>query len=314
MSGALVEPLTVSPLRSLLRHRFSSRVDRALVFLSPSGDDRVVHPRGVRACPYREPTLTMVGRRAFDRVSWVRMAEHSAPMEFACPDSGGWPQPPSQGTATWWVSEPVTVARRGLSAGDVPAWIAQDVARRAELGASGPGMSVQDPETFPVRAGEPDGRGGEPAVADAEWHVPEVGIAYRLHPRPPSPSSRTPPGSAMPSTWDAEERAAFRFYREVVAQGPHGLAALWLLRHPDEARDVLNWAVEHRNLLTDEAAWEHSLAALLQGLSASDRAFIGVNVATLLSTMGIPQADEVLDRVGGDGRSHRLRKGGGEPT
>ncbi|MEU6623663.1 hypothetical protein ABZ926_23230 [Streptomyces litmocidini] len=130
-----------------------------------------------------------------------------------------------------------------------------------------------------------------------EFQVPEVGVSYRIG-RSLPPSVPEPPQAAdMPFVWGDERRAAYRFYREAVAQGPYSLAGLWLLHHPDQAREVLDWTVQNRSLLGDQAEWERSLVALLQGLSAEDRGFIGVKLAELLSGMGIPQADETLRRV-----------------
>jgi hypothetical protein len=287
MTAALTEPLTASPIRSLLRHRLSSRVDRALVFLSPEGeDDRVAHPRGAGACFHRPPSLSMVWRKVFDRVCWVSLVEYDATVNVAARTAG--PVQPTAGRpVTWRVFDPVTAARRRLPAQDVPSWIAYDMERRAVDSGRGeehaPG--TQESAVDPVEA------------RDMEWPVPEVGIAYRLLPQsaPPLPESST--GPAVPPQWTDEQNAAYRFYRGVVAQGPHDLAALWLLHHPDQARDVLEWTVENRNLLSEKAAWEQSLVALLQGLDTADRCFVGVKVAEVLRGLGIPHAGEALDRV-----------------
>ncbi|MEV0598436.1 hypothetical protein AB0I82_03885 [Streptomyces sp. NPDC050315] len=289
MTGVLVEPLTASPMRSLLRHRFSSRVDRALVFLSSEGEDRVVHPRGTSACPYRPPSLTMVRRKAFGQVCWVSLVEHDAAVDAFDRTPDGWLQPSARRTVTWWVSDPVAAARKRLLEQEVPSWIARDLAGRD--GASR--ISGGDPAQADDAAARPG------SVRDMECQVPEVGIAYRVHlpAASPLPDSSTRP--AVPSDWGDEQRAAYRFYREVVAQGPCSLAALWLLRHPDQAREVLDWTVQNQTLLTDKAEWEHSLVGLLQGLSAADRGFVGIKLAELLSGLGIPHADEVLDRVQG---------------
>ncbi|MFI6420799.1 hypothetical protein ACIBG6_25765 [Streptomyces sp. NPDC050842] len=269
MSGALVEPLTSSPLRGLLRLRLGSRVDRALVFLATGEEPRVACPRHDETCPYRSPSLTMVGRRAFERAYWVSLVEHDAVVDLhdhrADTRHGG----STRVSAAWWVSDPALVARERLAAGDVRSWIAHDAGRRG------------------VRAD----------AVRMEFQVPEVGISYRIGRSLPLSVPEPSQAADMPFVWGDERRAAYRFYREAVAQGPYSLAGLWLLHHPDQAREVLDWTVQNRSLLSDQAEWERSLVALLQGLGAEDRGFIGVKLAELLSGMGIPQADETLRRV-----------------
>ncbi|MFB7392744.1 hypothetical protein ACFVFF_34270 [Streptomyces sp. NPDC057680] len=211
----------------------------------------------------------MVGRRAFERAYWVSLVEHDAVVDLQENQADTWHGGSTRVSATWWVSDPALVARERLAAGDVQSWITHDAARRS------------------VRAD----------AVRMEFQVPEVGISYRIG--RPLPLSATAPSSAadMPFVWGDEKRAAYRFYREAVAQGPYSLAGLWLLHHPDQARDVLDWTVTNRSLLSDQADWERSLVALLQDLGAEDRSFIGVKLAELLSAMGIPQADETLRRV-----------------
>ncbi|UGQ12513.1 hypothetical protein LO772_02535 [Yinghuangia sp. ASG 101] len=67
-----------------------------------------------------------------------------------------------------------------------------------------------------------------------------------------------------------------------------------LLHHPDQAREVLDWTVHNRSLLTRQAEWEHSLVALLRGLDGMDRHLIGVKLAEILGEVGVPHADDVL--------------------
>ncbi|WP_369199977.1 hypothetical protein [Streptomyces sp. PU-14G] len=112
-----------------------------------------------------------------------------------------------------------------------------------------------------------------------------------------------------PAAWGEAHREMYHFYREVVAGGPAGLAALWLLHQPEQAREVLEWTVGHPQLLSgageglapdgmpDEDSWERTLARTLRELSGEERGFIGVRIAQVLSTMGVPQGDEVLERI-----------------
>ncbi|MFC5953577.1 hypothetical protein ACFP51_03435 [Streptomyces pratens] len=289
MTDALVEPLTTSPMRALLGHRFSSRVDRALVFLSPEGEHRVAHPHGAGACHHRPPGLAMVRRKAFDHVLWVSLLEYDTPVHLPDRTTDGRIQPLASRTAAWRVTDPVAAARNRLRPQDVSSWIAHDLIQHGRL-AVNPEYTREPALGGTVR---PD------SVWGPEHEVLEMGIAYRIRSVvvPPAADSSTAP--VMPAAWGEEQHSAYRFYREAVAQGPHSLAALWLLRHPNQAPEVLDWTIRNQSLLNDRTSWESSLVALLQGLSDHDRAFIGVKVAEVLGDLGVPHAAEVLDRVQG---------------
>jgi hypothetical protein len=278
MTETLVEPLTSSPLRGLVRQRLSSRVDRALVFLSPGGDDRVAHPWGTTACAYRRPSLAMVRRKAFDRVCWVSLVEHADTVDVEERALDGKVRGSIQRSVTWRVVDPVVATRGHLSVGEAHKWIKYDLNGRTSEVAGQQGVPV-----------------------DTDFAVREAGIAYQVRSSAPTPLQPSAPAyptePVVPSSWGEDRNAAYHFYRSVVAQGPYGLAALWLLHHPEQAREALDWTVQNRNLLSEKASWEHSLVGLLQGLSEADRGFVGVKVAELLSGLGIPHADEALDRV-----------------
>ncbi|MEU3147602.1 MULTISPECIES: hypothetical protein [unclassified Streptomyces] len=289
MTDALVEPLTTSPIRALLGRRFSSRVDRALVFLSPEGEHRVAHPHGEVVCHHRPPSLAMVWRRAFDHVFWVSLLEYDTAVHLPDRTADGRLQPSAGRTAAWRVTDPVAAARNRLRPQDVSSWIAYDLVRHGRL-AAGPAHlenSMSGGTVAPDRVWGP------------EHEVLEIGIAYRLRSVIVPPSADSAAAPVTPATWGEEQRSAYRFYREAVGQGPHSLAALWLLRHPDQAPEVLDWTVRNQSLLEDRTSWESSLVALLQGLNGHDRAFIGVKVAEILGDLGVPHASDVLDRVQG---------------
>ncbi|GGV95790.1 hypothetical protein GCM10015535_63930 [Streptomyces gelaticus] len=150
------------------------------------------------------------------------------------------------------------------------------------------------PPHFGTTEGEPPGR---PRVIEGS------GLTYWF--LDPSaallPASGVGAGPALPSGSGEAHREAYRFYREVVAGGPVGLAALWLLQRAEEAKDVLDWTVTHQGLLSDRNDWEHTLAAALQSLTPEDRSFVGANMARVLSDVGVVQGDEVLRRIGRTG-------------
>jgi hypothetical protein len=114
------------------------------------------------------------------------------------------------------------------------------------------------------------------------------------------------PEVVMPSSWSQAEHDSFRFYRDLTTGGdPTGPLARWLLHHPQQAKDVLEWTVDHHDLLSGHDGdlgrngdtWENSLTSLLRDLSPADRGFLGIQMATVLRDLGVPHADEALDRV-----------------
>lgn len=289
MSRPLFTSVSSSPVRQLLRQRFGSSSDRALVFLSDQEGDRVEPPRGGDIWGYPRPSIGAAFRREFDSIGWVSLAERRTVVEV--PRRGPATSTPSRARyeVAWSVSNPVVAARGGLT---------EDAARRlidqAILGSAGlPGASDpfrQPPTLYGTAQVEPP---GQPRNIDG------AGLTYWFL-DPPSgllPASSHPAELLLPPGFGEAHREAYRFYREVVAGGPVGLAALWLLHHPDQAREVLDWTVAHGELLTERDGWERTLAATLQGLTKEERGFIGVGLASLLSDVGVPQGDEVLSRI-----------------
>lgn len=209
-------------------------------------------------------------------------------------DLGRHPAPTAQTPArygvAWKVSNPVVAARDRLTEERARQLVVGHINENATL----PGMP--DPLRTPpphlsTTEVEPPGR---PRVIDGS------GLTYWFLDPPAAllPTPGTGAAPTLPSGFGEAHREAYRFYREVVAGGPVGLAALWLLHRPEEAKDVLDWTVTHRGLLSDRNDWEHTLAAALQSLTPEDRSFVGANMARVLSDVGLPQGDEVLRRIG----------------
>lgn len=307
MSRPLFTSFSSSPVRQLLRQRFGSSSDRALVFLSDQEEDRLEPPRGGDIWGYPRPSIGAAFRREFDSIGWVSLAERRTVVEV--PRRGPATSMPSRARyeVAWNVSNPVVAARSGLT---------EDAARRlidqAIRGSAGlPGASDplrQPPILYGTAQVEPP---GQPRNIDG------AGLTYWFLDPPAGllPASNHPAELLLPPGFGEAHREAYRFYREVVAGGPVGLAALWLLHHPDQAREVLDWTVAHDKLLTERDGWERTLAATLQGLTKEDRGFVGVNLARLLSEVGVPQGDEVLRRMGDAGVPHSGMNGfhGGAP-
>ncbi|MFE9792288.1 hypothetical protein ACFYRL_11145 [Streptomyces goshikiensis] len=293
MSRPLFTLVRSSPARQLLRHRFGPSSDRALVFLSGQESDSLEPPRGGDIWGYPRPSIGAAFRREFDSVGWVSLAERRTVVEV--PRRGPATSTPSLARyeVAWNVSNPVVAARSGLTEDTARGLIDQDIRGSAGLpGASDPFR--QPPTLYGTAQVAPP---GQPRRIDG------MGLTYWFLDPPAGllPASTGPAELLLPPGFGEAHREAYRFYREVVAGGPVGLAALWLLHHPDQAREVLDWTVAHGDLLTERDGWERTLAATLQGLTKEDRGFVGVSLARLLGEVGVPQGDEVLHRIGDGG-------------
>ncbi|MEV6573690.1 hypothetical protein [Streptomyces sp. NPDC051577] len=289
MNGSLFAPVSSSPVRQLLRQRFGSPSDRALVLLSLQGADRLEPPRGGDVWGYPRPSIGQVLRREFDSIGWVSLAQRLITVEVPLPSPATSTPSRARYAVAWSISNPMVAARSGLTEDTASRLIAKDINESARLpGASHP--LRQPPAQHGAVQIEPPGR---------PRGIEGSGLTYWF-PDPPAgllPASGNPAELLLPSGFGEAHREAYRFYREVVAGGPVGLAALWLLNKPDQAREVLDWTVAHGNLLSERDGWERTLAATLQGLTKEDRSFVGVNLARLLSEIGMPQGDEVLRRI-----------------
>ncbi|MFC8230655.1 hypothetical protein [Streptomyces sp. NPDC057287] len=289
MTGPLITPLVSSPVWQLLRHHLSAPSDRALVFLADTeDDDGMLPPRSGDIWGYPRPTRRAVREGAFHSIVWVSLAEQRISVDVPRRP----PKSPARYGVSWRISNPVVAARSQITEEQAQQLVASHINEHASL----PG--VPDP----LRKAPPYFATTE-AVPPGQPHpIHGSGLTYWFLDPPaallPTPGSGSAP--ALPAGFGEAHREAYRFYREVVAGGPVGLAALWLLHQPDQAREVLDWTVAHRTLLSDPDSWEHTLAATLQSLTPEDRSFVGVNLARVLSDVGVPQGDEVLRRIGTD--------------
>ncbi|MCX2970511.1 MULTISPECIES: hypothetical protein [Streptomyces] len=260
-----------------------------MVFLSRQGGDRLEPPRGTGDRGYPRPTLGEARGGRFLAVLWVSLAERRCVVELPARRPTPSARPGPRYEIAWRVHDPVVAARSALTEERAGHLIAHHLGTRA----APPGQP--DPLRQP-----PPHHGTVQVVPPGEVReVPEAGLRYWLLDPPagflPGPGAGA--GPTLPPVFGEAHREAYRFYREVVVGGPADLAAFWLLQHPDQARDVLDWTVAHRDLLTDRDGWERRLAATLRGLTKDDRSYVGVHLAQVLTHLGIPQGEEVLRRL-----------------
>ncbi|MFE0376666.1 hypothetical protein ACFW1M_13980 [Streptomyces inhibens] len=300
MTEPLITPVTSSPTWQFLRLRFSSQEERALAFLSDQGADRLEPPRGGDFWGYPRPTAREVRRGEFFDVVWVSLTERRFWVDIPRRTATSSARPQSRYEVAWKVSNPVVAARSRVTEEEARQMIVRHIGENASL----PGVS--DPLKKP-----PPHHGTAEVESPGRLRVIDgTGLVYWFL-DPPAAFQAAPGTGAVPTLppgFGEAHREAYRFYREVVAGGPVGLAALWLLHQPEQAREVLDWTVAHSSLLTDRDGWERTLAATLQGLTEEDRSFVGVNLARVLSEVGVPQGEEILTRIGHDG-PHRDARG-----
>ncbi|MFF8311953.1 hypothetical protein [Streptomyces lydicus] len=285
MTDPLIAPLASSPTWQLFRLRLSRPEDRALVFLAGDGGDGMVPPGSGDFWGYPRPTARAVREGDFVDIVWVSLAERRMSVDIPRRP----PKPPARYDVAWKVTNPVVAARNQLTEERARQLVVSHISENATLPGT-PDPLRKPPPHFGTTEVEPPGR---------LQVIEGSGLTYWFLDPPaallPTPGSGVDP--ILPPGFGEAHREAYRFYREVVAGGPVGLAALWLLHQPEQAREVLDWTVTHRELLSDRDGWERTLAATLQSLTPEDRGFVGVNLARVLSDVGVPQGEEVLRRL-----------------
>ncbi|MFG3525203.1 hypothetical protein ACGF8B_00500 [Streptomyces sp. NPDC047917] len=295
MTGPLISPLDSSAAWQLFRLRFGAPEGRALVFLAHDGRDAMVPPREGDYWGYPRPTRHEVREGDFFDVVWVSLADRRLSVDIPRRP----PKPPARYGVVWKISNPVVAAREQLTEEQAGQLVVAHINENATLPGAADPLRSPPPHLGTTEVVPP----GRPQVIDGS------GITYWFLDPPAAlrPTPGTGAGPTLPPGFGEAHREAYRFYREVVAGGPVGLAAFWLLQQPEQARDVLDWTVNHRSLLSGQDSWENTLAAALRSLTPEDRSFVGANMARVLSDVGVPQGDEVLRRISGadDAGEHR---------
>ncbi|WP_189448233.1 hypothetical protein [Streptomyces abikoensis] len=178
----------------------------------------------------------------------------------------------------WWVHDPVRVVVSGVASGwDV---VRADLDHR--LGELEQAWSSADRR---LSAGDMLHR------LSSSYRLDETGLAYRLtgaHARRAEGDLQLGQDSVAtpPYSWTANRREEYEFCLQAVRNGPVSLATLWLLRHPDEVSQVLDWSMRHRDLFQDETNWQNEMARLLGALTAEEQQELSELVRTRLVALG----------------------------
>ncbi|GLF92932.1 hypothetical protein [Streptomyces yaizuensis] len=277
-----------APWWEIIKQRWSGRADRALVLRDRSG---ALHLHGAdRAAaqvPYA-PAPQPAGHHAsvatstaggYDSAFHVRLGEHFGTRTVALPTA--YATEPVDLRVLWWVHDPVQVVRT---------WTAQgwDEVRK-NLDQRVRGMEAD-------RAGQGQGLGADDLARDLAAPLPlaDVGLTYRVTGAHGQDAGELRLGHAeggTPQYWNASHREEYQFCLDAVRNGPASLAALWLLRHPEQVSQVLDWSVGHRDLLRAESTWQDEMAALLGSLTEQERQELSGLVRDRLQALGrrVPQ-------------------------
>lgn len=271
-----------------------------MVYLSVNGHDHVLPPRGGDLWGYPRPTLRALRNGQYYAVHWVSLAERRTWVQVPTGPAGPSGPRTSHYQVAWRVKNPVVAARSDLTEERAVQEIVRHIGARA-VPPGTPDPLTQPPPRYGTVQVEPP---GQPRAID------DKGLVYWFLDPPEGflTGQAADHGPVLPPVFGEAHREAYRFYREVVKGGPADLAAFWLLQHPEQAKDVLDWTVEHRDLLADRKntppierdSWEYALAEALRDLTEEDRAFLGANMAGILKDLGVPEGDEVLRRINAD--------------
>ncbi|MER6910429.1 hypothetical protein ABT354_01950 [Streptomyces sp. NPDC000594] len=294
-----------SPWWEIIRRRWSARQDRALVL---RGRDGLLHLHGAReprppGAPGPVDPATAVHRSApvpaalggYDSAYHVRLDEHPATRVVALPTVYG--TEPVDLQVMWWAHDPVQVVRNAT----IDGWpeVRKDLDQRIRALESH--RAAQSAELCA------DDLAAELAVP---WPLHEAGITYRVtgaHDREMDGELRLGrSGGGTPNSWTPHHREEYAFCLEAVTGGPAALAALWLLRHPDQVSQVLDWSVGHQNLLRAPAGWQDEMAGLLGHLTEQERAELSHLVRDRLLALGrrVPPARTAPPSAGTPGGAH----------
>ncbi|MGK4584852.1 hypothetical protein [Kitasatospora sp. HPMI-4] len=259
-----------APWQEILLHRWSGRRDRALVLRDRNG---LYHLPGNRrrrdvlpvedlaTGPAEQGAGIRAGLLGYDGAFLVHLDERPGTRAVAFPTSYGTESVDVQ--VLWWVHDAAQVVRTRTTHGWFP--VRKDLDRRLRR--------LRDEY---ARAGHSLGAPELVQHLTAPHQLHDCGLTYRVtdvSARENDTELRLgePGGTGLPYSWSDRSREEYDFCRRAVQEGPVSLAALWLVRHPDQVSEVLNWAVDHSGLIRGTTTWQDEMAGLLGRLTAQEQ-------------------------------------------
>ncbi|WP_380281689.1 hypothetical protein [Kitasatospora purpeofusca] len=250
-----------APWREILGHRWSGRRDRALVLRDRAGRH---HLSGTsrRRSGTDEDGPGASGLWGYEGAYLVPLDERPAVRAVGVPTPYGTES--FDVHVLWWAHDPVQVVRTGTVRGWYP--VRKDLEGRLrhlydQYAAAGQRLGA--PEVMQYLA--------------APHSMADCGLGYRVTDvcaRESATELRLGDGgggAGLPRGWNEESKEEYEFCRYAVQQGPVYLAALWLARRPEEVRQVLDWTVDHADLLRGATDWQDAVAGLLGRLTAQEQ-------------------------------------------
>ncbi|WP_031049139.1 hypothetical protein [Streptomyces sp. NRRL F-5650] len=270
------------PWREILSQRWSAATDWALVLRDSAGDYYVLgrcgdpETSGAHVPTPDEAAAPALGGSYTD-VFRVDVTEHVDTRAVGLPTVYGtesvdlW--------VSWWVHDPVRVVRTKTLHGwhVIRTHLTRALRWLADTQTSA-GNGLGAPEIM-QHLGVPQ-------------RVEETGLSYRVFDVRLRETGEElllgrPDDEGVSYSWTTSRRGEYEFCLQALHSGPVSLAALWLLRHPDQVRQVLDWSVEHQDLLSaPRSDWQEELASLLGTLSEQERKEISYLLRDRISALG----------------------------
>ncbi|MET8687213.1 hypothetical protein ABZV77_23655 [Streptomyces sp. NPDC004732] len=284
LSERILVRATKAPWRAILSHRWSATRQRAMVLKDGEGRYFLLGRGGdpeefgaAAPVPEEAPRPRLWG--TYVAVFHVDLTEHVDTRAVGLPTVYGTESVDLR--VSWWVHDPVRVVRSRTTYG----WETVRTHLNSAL-------------HFLTEAQDVAGTGlGAPEVMhhlSAPQRLEEAGLSYRVFDvrlRETGEElllARTE-GDAVKYSWTADRRGEYEFCLQALRNGPMSLAALWLLRHPDQVSQVLDWAVSHQSLLEPPRTdWQDELAALLGTLTEQEKKEISQLLRDRIGALGRP--------------------------
>lgn len=273
-----------SPRWEVLRHRLSPPDDHALVLRDEHHGHHVLwhqqrtQERGDSGGSRPGDAAEWTPRpRAYVDAFHVDVTRREGTMAIRLPHQYGPPEPVTL-RVVWWVHDPIQVVRSSTAYG----WTAV----RHDLEGH-----LRDLEKQQAVEGRYVDVGAVAHRVAAPFLLDHRGITYQVTEVFPQEGSEelllSGQGSGdSPHTWSPTRRDEYDFCLQAVRNGPVSLAALWLMRRPDQVREVLDWSVGHRGLIREESGWQDQMTGLLSVLSEEERMEISEVLKERLLALG----------------------------
>ncbi|MBW1595626.1 hypothetical protein [Streptomyces sp. JJ38] len=266
VSDGLFQRMNTAPWRAILRYRWVSPRGRALVVRDRAGEYYLLSRVGVPGEPGGDLPLAddvpspRLGGGYADAFE-VDLTERLHTRAVGLPTVYGTESMDLY--VSWWVHDPVRVVQshtvHGWHVVSVELTRALTILDQTRRGA----QRELGPQDILRHLGDPK-------------RLDAVGLTYRVFDvrRRESPDELILgrlSDAPMPDSWTVNRRGEYEFCLQALRNGPASLAALWLLRCPDQVSQVVDWAVAHQDLLAPHTDWQEEMAALLGMLSEQER-------------------------------------------